>query len=112
MSGIRHTISNQYWELEIQNNNRKGFIYKLISKVNDNIYADQDYHYSILTSGKRGSRYAYLSHLGEEYKAKKLQTRTIHLIDDNTLVIKGTFQNTNIEIEHKIKLESCLPNNI
>jgi len=106
MSRTRYTISNQYWDLEIQNDNRKSFIYKLYSKVNDKIYADQDYHYSILTSGKRGSRYAYLSHLGEEYKAKKLQTRTIHLIDDNTLVIKGTFQNTNIEIEHKIELES------
>jgi len=104
MSRTRYTLSNQYWEFEIQNNKNR-FIYKLYSKANDKIYADQDYHYSILTSGKRGSRYAYLSHLGEEYKAKKLQTRTIHLIDDNTLVIKGTFQNTNIEIEHKIKLE-------
>ncbi len=106
MSRTRYTLSNQYWKLEIQNDNKNGFIYKLYSKVNDKIYADQDYHYSILTSGKRGSRYAYLPHLGEEYKAKKLQTRTIHLIDDNTLVIKGTFQNTNIEIVHKIKLES------
>ena len=66
MNRTRYTLSNQFWELEIQNNKNR-FIYKLYSKVNDKIYADQDYHYSILTSGKIGFRYAYLSHLGEEY---------------------------------------------
>ncbi len=38
MSRTRYTLSNPFWELEIQNNNRKGFIYKLNSKVTDKIY--------------------------------------------------------------------------
>ena len=99
-----YVLTNNYWELDIQSDNSKGYLYKLKSKVNDIIYTDQDYHYKILTSGKKGARYAYLFHLGAEYKAKKLATRSIRLDGKNTLIIEGQFEDTEIHITHKFKI--------
>jgi len=103
MNATRYTLSNQYWKLEIQNNKNR-FNYKLTSKSNDEIYADQDYHYRILTSSKRGSRFVYLFHLGSEYKAKKLSSRNIHMQGNDTLIIEGKFEDTEILITHEFKL--------
>jgi len=100
----RWLLENQYWELEIQTLEGKEFFYRLKSKINNIIYSDQDYHYRLLTSGKKGSRYAYLFHLGSEYKAKNLVNRTIFLIDGDTLVIEGKFKDTEIAIKHEFKL--------
>jgi len=103
MNKTRFTLSNQYWELEIQNN-KNLFIYKLTSKVNDEIYADQDYHYRILTSSKKGSRFAYLLHLNLESKAKKLSSREVRMQANDTLIIEGKFEDTEILFTHEFKL--------
>jgi len=52
MNTSHYTLSNEYWKLELQNN-KNWFNYILTSKNNDKVYADQDYHYRILTSSKR-----------------------------------------------------------
>ncbi|MCK4286671.1 MAG: hypothetical protein KAX18_10740, partial [Candidatus Lokiarchaeota archaeon] len=103
MNATRYNISNQYWKLEIQKN-RNWFIYKLTSKVNNEIYADQDYYYRILTSSKRGSRFVYLTHLSSESKAKKLLSRSIHMEGNDTIIIEGKFEDTEILITHEFKL--------
>ena len=100
-----YTLENQNWELKVQNKGDQGFHYILHSKINDVVYADEDYHYRILTSKKRGSRYAYLSHLGSEYKAKKLSSREIRRQDTDTLIIEGKFEDTEVYITHEFKLE-------
>ncbi|MFX0058308.1 MAG: hypothetical protein ACFE85_15445 [Candidatus Hodarchaeota archaeon] len=105
MSKKQYSIRNRYWELEIQTEDGKDFLYKLKSKVTNTLFADQDYHYSILTSGKRGSRYKYLLHLDLDNKAKTLASRTIQLKDDHTLVIEGKFNGTEIAIKHVFKLK-------
>jgi hypothetical protein len=106
MSRSDYSIANQWWELEIQNNGNKNFLYKLHSKINDVVYADQDYHYRIVTSKKKGSRYIYLDHLGLEYKAKSLAERTIRMINKEKLLIEGIFGNTEIKIEHEFELKN------
>jgi len=103
MNATRYSLSNEYWKLEIQNN-KNGFNCILTSKVDDMIYADQDYHYRILTSSKRGSRFAYLTHLNSESKAKKLSSRNIHIQGNDTLIIEGKFEDTEILITHEFKL--------
>ncbi|MHA1255044.1 MAG: hypothetical protein ACTSPS_05520, partial [Promethearchaeota archaeon] len=103
MNATRYNISNQCWKLEIQNN-RNWFIYKLTSKVNNEIYADQDYYYRILTSSKRGSRFVYLTHLNSEAKAKKLSSRSIRMEGNDTIIIEGKFEDTEILITHEFKL--------
>ncbi len=103
MNATRYNISNQYWKLEIQKN-RNWFIYKLTSKINDEIYADQDYHYRILTSSKRVSRFVYLTHLNSETKAKKLSSRSIRMEGNDTIIIEGKFEDTEILITHEFKL--------
>jgi hypothetical protein len=105
MSKKSYLLQNRYWELEIQTEEGKDFLYKLKSKVNDKIFADQDYHYSLLTSGKKGLRYKYLLHLDSENKAKKLASRIIQLKDDDTLTIEGKFKGTKIAIKHVFKLK-------
>ena len=54
MSQTRYILTNNCWDLEIENN-QNGFTYKLHSILNDVTYADEDYHYRILTSKKKGS---------------------------------------------------------
>lgn len=105
MDIISYILENQFWNLEILNNSSKGFFYKLLSKMNKVTYTDQDYHYSIVTSKKRGSRYIYLDHIGPEYKAKNLASRKLYLEADDTLVVEGTFQGTEIAIKHEFKLK-------
>jgi len=105
MSQKRYTLTNDLWELEIQNDEIGGFTYRLQSKFNDVIYADQDYHYRILTSSKKGSRYAYLSHLGSEYKAKKLSYREIRKQGNEYLIIEGKFEDIEVSITQEFKLE-------
>ena len=48
MNKSDYSIANQWWDLEIQNKDNENFLYKLHSKINDVIYADQDYHYRIV----------------------------------------------------------------
>ena len=53
MDKIDYTLDNQWWELEVQQKDNENFAYKLYSKKNGVTYADQDYHYSIITSNHR-----------------------------------------------------------
>jgi len=100
-----YSLENQNWELKVQNKGDQGFRYILHSKINNKVYADEDYHYRILTSSKKGSRYAYLLHLGSEYKAKKLSSREIRMEGADRLIIEGKFEDTDISITHEFKLE-------
>ncbi|MFW9936476.1 MAG: hypothetical protein ACFFD5_02425 [Candidatus Thorarchaeota archaeon] len=101
-----YVLENQFWELKIQFSEDQGFHYLLHSKIDDVVYADEDYHYKILTSGKKGSRYIYLDHLGSEYKAKELSSREIRMIGRDSLIIEGSFEDTNVSIIHEFKLEN------
>jgi len=100
-----YNLANNWWELKIQNEDDGNYIYELRSKKNNVIYADQDYHYRLITSKKRGSRYLYLDHLGSEYKAKNLVERKILLVDKEKLIIEGTFRDTEIRITHEFELK-------
>jgi hypothetical protein len=100
-----YALENQSWELKIQNKGDQGFHYILHSKIDNKIYADEEYHYRILTSSKRGSRFAYLSHLGSEYKAKKLSSREIRTDGKDTLIIEGKFEEIDVSITHEFKLK-------
>ena len=100
-----YTLENQNWELKVQNKGDRGFSYTLYSKINNKVYADEEYYYRILTSSKKGSRYAYLVHLGSEYKAKKLSSRKIRMEGTDRLIIEGKFAETNISIIHEFILE-------
>ena len=84
-----YILENQNWKLSVQKNGAQGFRYILLSKINNIVYADEEYHYRILTSSKKGSRYAYLLHLGAEFKAKKLSSREIRKEGTETLIIEG-----------------------
>ena len=87
MGNSDYSLANQWWELEIQQKDNENYIYRLHSKLDDVIYADQDYHYRIITSKKRGSRYRYLDHLSLDYKAKNLVERIVQLINKEKLLI-------------------------
>jgi len=100
-----YTLENQNWKLSIQKNGAQGFRYILLSKINNIVYADEEYHYRILTSSKKGSRYAYLLHLGAEFKANKLLSRKIRKEGTETLILEGQFEKTDIYITHEFKLE-------
>ena len=104
-----YTLENQNWELKVQNRGDRGFCYILYSKIDNTVYADEEYHYRILTSSKKGSRYAYLLHLGSEYKAKKLSSREIRKEGKERLIIEGKFEETNIVITHEFFLEKGSP---
>ena len=97
-------LENEYWRFSI-NKNVSNFRYELQSKTNNVIYADKDYHYSILTSGKRGSRYVYLAHLGAEKMARKLISRNIYQEGENILIVEGSFEGTDIKITQKFVLK-------
>jgi len=45
MNNCDYSLTNQWWELKIQNENNENYIYKLRSKKYNVVYADQDYHY-------------------------------------------------------------------
>ena len=100
-----YTLENQSWELKVQDRGDQGLRDIFYSKIDNKIYADEEYHYRILTSSKKGSRYAYLPHLGSEYKAKKLSSREIRMEGTDRLIIEGKFEETNISITHEFKLE-------
>ncbi len=105
MNNSDFSLVNQWWELEVQTKDNENFIYKLHSKINDVVYADQDYHYRIIRSKKRGSRFVYLDHLSLEYKAKDLAERTVQLINKEKLLIEGIFRDTEIKIKHEFELK-------
>ncbi|MFX0046672.1 MAG: hypothetical protein ACFE8G_00755 [Candidatus Hermodarchaeota archaeon] len=100
-----YVLENQFWELRVQNSENQGIQYILRSKVDNVIYADKEYHYRILMSTKKGSRYAYLLHLGSEYKAKKLSSRGFRMEGNDILIIEGKFEDTDVSITHEFKLE-------
>ena len=97
-------LENQYWKFSI-NENELNYQYVLESKINNVIYADEDYHYSILTSGKRGSRYVYLGHFGAEHMARKLTSRNIHHEGEDVLIVEGSFEGTDVKISQKFVLK-------
>ena len=105
MGNSDYSLANQWWELKIQQRDNEKYIYKLHSKKNDVIYADQDYHYRIITSKKKGSRYLYLDHFSAEYKAKTLVERKVQLIDNEKVLIEGIFRDTEIKIIHEFELK-------
>ncbi|MHA2121038.1 MAG: hypothetical protein ACW990_07530 [Promethearchaeota archaeon] len=98
-------LENDYWELCTYNNSIGEFIYRVTDRIHNKVYSDQDYHYSILTSRKRGSRFSYLPHLGAEINARHLESRKIFKEDNETLVIEGKFQGIDLQIRHEFKLE-------
>ena len=59
-------LENDSWKLEIQHNGNNGYVYKLISKVQDTVYADQDYHYSLLSSNKKELPIVWINLVGGE----------------------------------------------
>ncbi len=105
MSQNQLKLENKYWSINIQKNESNGFFYILKDKLNDIVYADQDYHYRIQMSKKRGSRYSYLPNIGVERNARQLESRDIYFEDDKTLIIGGTFRNTELQIKHKFYLK-------
>ena len=100
-----YKLENQYWNLEIcQDDKNNDFKYLLQSKTSNEIYADEDYHYRIVTSSKRGSRYAYIMNENAEYKAKKLIERKIYNKSKEMLVVEGKFEGTEIYMTQKFIL--------
>ena len=99
-----YEIENYYWILRIQEyeNNYK---YELKSKITNEIYADEDYHYRILTSRKKGSRYAYLFSANAEHNAKALVSRKIWNEGNDTLIIEGCFEGTDLYLSQKFILK-------
>jgi len=71
-----YKLENPYWILQIQEDAHK-YKYELKSKITNETYADEDYHYRLLKSSKKGSRYAYLFSANSEYNAKRLVARKI-----------------------------------
>ncbi len=105
MNRNEFSLVNHWWELKIQSRDHSNFLYKLKSKINDVVYADQDYHYRIITSKKKGSRFVYLDHLTLEMKARSLSERKVQLINEEKILIEGKFRDTAIEIEHEFELK-------
>ncbi len=100
-----YVLSNEYWKLEIHEKEPGKFIYKLCDCVHDVIYSDQDYHYSLMTSKKKGMRYQYLDYFEKEKGARHLENRTVRLVGGTQLIIEGYFSNTKIKITHVFTLE-------
>jgi hypothetical protein len=100
-----YKLENQYWILQIQENENK-YRYELKSKKTNEIYADEDYHYRILTSRKKGSRYIYLFGANSEYNAKKLASRKIRKDGNDTLIIEGQFEGIDISLSQKFILRN------
>ena len=99
-----YKLENQFWILQIQEN-ENNYIYELKSKITDEIYADEDYHYRLLTTRKKGSRYSYLFGENSEYNAKTLVSRKIWNEGNDTLIIEGQFEGTNIHLSQKFILK-------
>ncbi|MFW9952555.1 MAG: hypothetical protein ACFFKA_20740 [Candidatus Thorarchaeota archaeon] len=104
MSGYNYVLENNFWRMEIIENHDNGFIYKLHSKINDVTYTDQDYHYSILPSMKRGLQYDWMELVVGKKKGKNLASRKIEKIGEHLLIINGHFVKPDIEIKHEFKL--------
>jgi len=100
-----YKLENHYWIFKIRQDGENDFKYELKSKITNEIYADEDYHYRILTSSKKGSRYAYLFGANAEYNAKKLVSRKIYIDGKESLVIEGHFEGTDIYISQKFILK-------
>ena len=101
---MEYKLENPYWILRIieDENNYK---YELKSKITNEIYADEDYHYRLLTSRKKGSRYAYLFSANAEHNAKTLVSRKIWNEGNDTLIIEGYFEGTDINLSQKFILK-------
>ncbi len=107
MNKNNHILENQWWKLEIQNNGNEKFFYKLKSKTNEVTYADQDYHYDILPSVKRGLffKYDWYEEIMGKKEGKNLASRLIQMDGEDTLTIKSKFHKSYIEVIHKFKLK-------
>ena len=104
MKDCQCSIENQFWKLTINEENKQEFEYILHDKANHIDFSEGDYHYRILTSSKRGSRYVYLNHIGAELNAKNLISREIRVEGTDTIVIKGKFEDTELFLTHVFKL--------
>ncbi len=100
-----YKLENHYWILKIHQNGENDFIYELKSKITNEIYANEDYHYRIVKSSKKGSRYAFLFSSNSEYNAKTLVSRKIHIDGKDTIVIEGQFEGTDIHLSQKFILK-------
>ncbi len=100
-----YKLENLYWILQIQEDDHK-YKYKLKSKITNETYADEDYHYRLLKSSKKGSRYAYLFGANSEYNAKELVSRQIRYDGTDTLIIEGKFEGIDINISQKFILRN------
>jgi len=100
-----YKLENQYWSLKIYQDEENIFKYELKSHLTNEIYADEDYHYRIVTSSKRGSRYAYILNANSEYNAKKLVSRNVYNDGKEILIVEGKFEGTEIRITQKFILK-------
>jgi hypothetical protein len=100
-----YKLENQYWVLQIQQDDGK-YKYKLKSKITNETYADEDYHYRLVTSRKKGSRYSYLFGANSEYHARKLVSREIRKDGTDSLIIEGQFEGLDVIISQKFTLRS------
>jgi hypothetical protein len=102
-----YKLENQFWVFKIYEN-ENNYKYELKSKITNEIYADEDYHYRLLTSRKKGSRYAFLFGANSEYNAKALISRKIWNEGNDILIIEGQFEGTDIILSQKfiLKIES------
>jgi len=99
-----YKLENPYWILQIQEDDHK-YKYELKSKITKETYADEDYHYRLLKSSKKGSRYAYLFGANSEYNTKKLVSRKIRNEGKQILIIEGQFEGTEIFLLQKFILK-------
>jgi len=100
-----YELSNEYLKLSIEEVEKNQYRYKLFDKINDIPYSDLDYHYSLLTSKKRGSRFDYLGFTETEKNAKNLESRTIQDDGSSSIAIEGKFENSAIQINHIFELK-------
>ncbi|MBI9108264.1 MAG: hypothetical protein JEZ04_16070 [Spirochaetales bacterium] len=48
-------LETEFWKLEIsQNQAESGYLYRLSDKINNRVYSDMDYHYSIFCEENAG----------------------------------------------------------
>ena len=99
-----YKLENPNWILQIQEDDHK-YKYELKSKITKETYADEDYHYRLLKSSKKGSRFAYLFGANSEYNAKGLVSRKIKKENDEILIIEGQFEDTDIYLIQKFVLK-------
>jgi len=101
-----YKLENHFWIFKIDQDDKNTFRYELKSKTTNETYADEDYHYRLLKSNKKRSRYDYLFRANAEQRAKNLVSRKIHTDGKENLVIEGQFEGTEIYLTQKFTLKN------